>query len=673
MAFRSPSESSLSLDQDSDASSSLQPRVPPLVPVNAAETARPKDIPVRGSLSQLKEIYKEPSFDATKWVDQCPLKINNAVENDQKTGRYAILVRQQASKDPRRKLDAHSIVIQSPWLQNALLSYVFEGYPGIVPEMGQLIFTAPFQPFVHRWSRLAQLNTDSILEGKAAEHLATLYDFLGEELKSPIAAYQTYIETSLIPWKDLWMLFEPGKVALASAVNTHTAVASEIQHVSYLHKHLVILHRSVASNGQDIGHLKKTTKIEEYSGLQDIDSFPLMPLDLHRNKREMVPLLTQRGAKYETLAGYHHKLYDGPVGIYAHKVKDGYLTGRVIIDIKSFTQYAGRTPSECYSANFTPISGHKDTVSDALDEDQSRARGLLSPYHLMLCNETVFGYSPQLNQWVHLYVEFVSDIQWQPTALENLVLPKAQKDIITAVSKSQRFNRHIFDDIIAGKGQGLVILLSGPPGTGKTLTAEAMAEEMQVPLIAIAFANLGSDIYKIEHHLTRILELAAQWNAIILLDECDVFLEARSADRLEQNNMVSIFLRVLEYYKGILFMTTNRRENIDKAFASRIHLSLEYPDLDYDSRLQIWKNVLRVSIKSPHKLSPQDTAQLAQVEANGRQIKNILKVAQLLAADQGKCLEREFVDTVLAVEKWAIPRGSVNARRGGLPGQCTVQ
>jgi hypothetical protein len=52
---------------------------------------------------------------------------------------------------------------------------------------------------------------------------------------------------------------------------------------------------------------------------------------------------------------------------------------------------------------------------------------------------------------------------------------------------------------------------------------------------------------------------------------------------------VLVFLRVLEYYAGILFLTTNRVGLFDEAFKSRIHISLYYPPLDKKSTIKIWK------------------------------------------------------------------------------------
>lgn len=56
-----------------------------------------------------------------------------------------------------------------------------------------------------------------------------------------------------------------------------------------------------------------------------------------------------------------------------------------------------------------------------------------------------------------------------------------------------------------------------------------------------------------------ILPAAAHgWGAVLLLDEADVYLERRSINDLMRNSLVSIFLRLLEYFQGILFLTTNR-------------------------------------------------------------------------------------------------------------------
>lgn len=54
-----------------------------------------------------------------------------------------------------------------------------------------------------------------------------------------------------------------------------------------------------------------------------------------------------------------------------------------------------------------------------------------------------------------------------------------------------------------------------------------------------------------------------------------------------------MFLRVLEYYSGILFITTNRVGAIDEAFQSRMHLTLYYPHLSLDDTIEILASNLK--------------------------------------------------------------------------------
>lgn len=53
-----------------------------------------------------------------------------------------------------------------------------------------------------------------------------------------------------------------------------------------------------------------------------------------------------------------------------------------------------------------------------------------------------------------------------------------------------------------------------------------------------------------------------------------------------------MFLRILQYYSGILFLTTNRVGTLDSAFRSRIHVTLYYRKLNKTQALMIWKTNL---------------------------------------------------------------------------------
>lgn len=113
------------------------------------------------------------------------------------------------------------------------------------------------------------------------------------------------------------------------------------------------------------------------------------------------------------------------------------------------------------------------------------------------------------------------------------------------------------DNIVSGKGRGLIGLLAGRPGCGKTLTAEAVAEVTHRPLYTISDGELGTFSTDVDQKLSQILELAQTENAVLLLDEAEVFLHQRDSTDIHRNALVSIFLRQLEYYQGILTLTTN--------------------------------------------------------------------------------------------------------------------
>lgn len=259
---------------------------------------------------------------------------------------------------------------------------------------------------------------------------------------------------------------------------------------------------------------------------------------------------------------------------------------------------------------------------------------------------------------MEFFVNHIEDITWSDDAFNSLVLPEDQKEVILSLAESQLKSKTEFDDVIEGKGKGMIILLSGPPGVGKTLTAESVAENMRVPLYMMSAGDLGTVSSEVEKKLKEILDIAVRWKAILLLDECDVFLEARSVHDLERNKLVSIFLRLVEYYEGILFLTTNRISNMDAAFQSRIHISMAYPNLTQESRRAIWANFLK---GKPNDFNEQDLDELAEVELNGRQIKNVLKTSHLLASRKKCPLKREFVETVLAIERRRpeIPKYSI--------------
>lgn len=124
------------------------------------------------------------------------------------------------------------------------------------------------------------------------------------------------------------------------------------------------------------------------------------------------------------------------------------------------------------------------------------------------------------------------------------------------------------------------------------------------------------------------------------------FLVSSSSFAYQQNTeSLQVVLRHLEYYSGVIFMTTNLLENIDEAFKSRINIHLCYKPLSLSSRSSLWQNFFsRLDLSLPDdsglksvrvQMTPRDWDKLATWQLNGREIKNSARNAQLWCKYEG--------------------------------------
>jgi SpoVK/Ycf46/Vps4 family AAA+-type ATPase len=262
--------------------------------------------------------------------------------------------------------------------------------------------------------------------------------------------------------------------------------------------------------------------------------------------------------------------------------------------------------------------------------------------------------SKNLTAAVDLKVDMIRDVSWNKHSFKHLVIDDDSKELVQALITNQ-IAREQGTDIIESKGNGLIILLHGGPGTGKTFTAESVAEMAEKPLFRVTCGDIGTKPDEVEKYLESVLHLSKSWGCVVLLDEADVFLEQRTLTDLERNALVSVFLRVLEYYEGILILTSNRVGTFDEAFKSRIQLSLHYENLTKGQRKKIWKNFISrlkemdeaspIMLIDPGTRLPKESepigidfddidgyvSDLAGIEMNGRQIRNAITTARQLA------------------------------------------
>jgi AAA+ superfamily predicted ATPase len=142
--------------------------------------------------------------------------------------------------------------------------------------------------------------------------------------------------------------------------------------------------------------------------------------------------------------------------------------------------------------------------------------------------------------------------------------------------------------------------------------------------LQVSAGELGRTAEELEERLSLIFERASKWNALLLLDEADVFLEQRSIGDINRNALVCVFLRTLEYYQGIMFFTTNRVKQIDDAIASRIHFKIKYDNLNLEQRRGVWDYFLGKAV-TPQGLpvySPKGLESLLEKPLNGREVRS---------------------------------------------------
>ena len=241
------------------------------------------------------------------------------------------------------------------------------------------------------------------------------------------------------------------------------------------------------------------------------------------------------------------------------KLREGQAAGRVITDPEGF-------------AIHNPASDLIYPYVMARDFILTRN---LKEAELLVCAHWINGFSLPSKTWGRLMVENLVDVVWNDEAFKKLVMKEERRKLIHGLVKAHRQDEETFDDIVQNKGRGLVCLLAGPPGVGKTLTAEVVAETTRRPLYVVSTGELGIDVDVVDQRLMTILEITRRWGCVLLIDEADVFLSVRGQN-LEKDTLVSIFLRQMEYFRGVLILTTNRESIIDPAFASGfpiVHIS----------------------------------------------------------------------------------------------------
>ncbi len=224
---------------------------------------------------------------------------------------------------------------------------------------------------------------------------------------------------------------------------------------------------------------------------------------------------------------------------------------------------------------------------------------------------------------------------------DDLVLPPAQQEQLHEIAATVRHRRTVYrtwgmDRGSGLRGTGVSVLFSGPSGVGKTLAAEVIAESLHLDLYRIDLSQIVSKyIGETEKNLRMVFDAADAGGCVLLFDEADALFGKRtevkdSHDRYA-NLEVSYLLQRMESYRGLAILTTNLRENVDKAFLRRLTAIVSFPFPDTSERARIWQRTLVPTLPTEGLSIPA----LSQLAVTGGVIRNIALSAAFRAAEDG--------------------------------------
>ncbi|KAI9665062.1 MAG: hypothetical protein M1821_006510 [Bathelium mastoideum] len=557
------------------------------------------------------------------------------------------------------ELEREEVEIYSPHIIKALQTTI-KDYPGVSLSAEILIISGNPKCIFHYRKELARYR-DELKDAVAKLHLFLALNYMEREFRGSIKKYEVLVEGALsnpsldpsIGFQDIWMIFKPGELFIAG--NEEKLELLRLDETTFIcgsNCKWLIWGWCFTHDGNAFGYCQKKFEISPYEGNKPIKNLSVFPLIYHSEAETIRAQLLDRGKKFCSLRGTHYRSYDGIASALGNErdrnqyglmdkfpIETTTISGRIVVDCRMFGIFK--------SPNRVDLWERHRNWRTLEDEPES-----ITVEDLLICDYRVPGFSLRDKCWAWFSVDLIRPVEFDTDAFCSLLLPESRKNLVRAMVENHGSKKDKFDDVIKGKGKGLIFILHGVPGTGKTFTAESVADHVERPLYVLNSGELGVTPESVEINLRNALKLATAWNAIILIDEADVFLEQRTVQDLNRNCLVSLFLRVLEYYEGVLFLTTNRITTFDLAFKSRTHLALKFHELSESARKDLWKSFVRRTSNADIDAWPESIFdELAAVELNGRQIKNAVRTANTLAISSNAPISQEHLLIVLEAQK----------------------
>ncbi|KAK1654160.1 hypothetical protein BDP81DRAFT_307917, partial [Colletotrichum phormii] len=537
----------------------------------------------------------------------------------------------------------------------------------------------------------------------AMEHLKCLLSFMDTDILDRQKHLNNF-DSCKVFFPDLWHIFRPGtKVVDKDGKQAYRVIkVTSARHSKKAAFSITCIH--IDFDGKHLGPVRSVFDMKRFDGERDITALDVYPLRFHPIRRAefsksewsatmILPAnqryrqkLVHRGGTFLAVASVKHMYYAGPTLGLRDEIES-----QVVIDFetaftvengaqKSWMPYletliGGSTAEEdeedkdesCRAACCRRDAVHDDSYVDekqssgyvdnllpkagSLDEQLSVAviprpleelysctgETLISDDDLLIMSHRVFGFVLRNRKWAQLDLSYLIDVHQDE---KSIVLGEGESEV--ANKKENKEHITAFDRLVLEEWHRPMIesLIAQHFRDKKSTTGER--EEFD---IVKGKGDLGTTAAEVEKALEMNFALANRWDCILLLDEADVFLSQRTKEDFRRNGLAAVFLRVMEYYAGILFLTTNGVGDFDEAFTSCIHVSLLYRELDREKTIEVFKinldtiearfkrkgRVVKVDKAGIGSFASEHFTDYSKARWNGRQIRNACQTALALA------------------------------------------
>ncbi|RYC93631.1 hypothetical protein BFJ63_vAg3611 [Fusarium oxysporum f. sp. narcissi] len=272
----------------------------------------------------------------------------------------------------------------------------------------------------------------------------------------------------------------------------------------------------------------------------EVDKVPIKSLGIFplRFDQQLEYRLRKRGELFWQLRKPRLVLYTAPSQVLDYRMGNG----RYMVDIETYRRFHRLNAIE------NAVTEH---VEEYLPLEATESDSPPTGSFTLLLPPTTYGFGFHDKKWRKLVIEYAADIVWNEDMFDMLVLPESEKNILRALLPENKASI----DALASRDRGRLILLCGTAGTGKTFAAEALVELARKPLYRLTPYEIGIELNQVENNIKEAFYLGDIWNAVILLDDCDIFLGQGQNQTLSGNSIASIILEAIDNYSGIVVFT----------------------------------------------------------------------------------------------------------------------